>query len=127
MPHSIHPRRCLLRLLQQNLGHPRANRYVLHFDKCHTPPTNTTCSVSMYVPKGYYVANAISRYNLAPWMPLKFNADGSLDLCIQATSPGADKEANWLPAPSSGQFNLTVRIFWPTEAGLDGTYKLPPV
>src|SRR5262245_19101974 len=22
MPHSIHPRRCLLRLLQQNLGHP---------------------------------------------------------------------------------------------------------
>jgi hypothetical protein len=24
MPHSIHPRRCLLRLLQQNLGHPRS-------------------------------------------------------------------------------------------------------
>jgi hypothetical protein len=23
MPHSIHPRRCLLRLLQQNLGHPQ--------------------------------------------------------------------------------------------------------
>jgi len=104
-----------------------ANRYVLHFDKGQTPPTNTTWSVSMYDPEGYYVPNAISRYNLAPWMPLKFNADGSLDLYIQATSPGADKEANWLPAPSSGQFNLTVRIFWPTEAVLDGTYKLPPV
>jgi hypothetical protein len=24
MPHSIHPRRCLLRLLQQNLGHPQS-------------------------------------------------------------------------------------------------------
>src|SRR5262249_40484537 len=102
-------------------------RHVLHFDKGQTPPTNTTWSVSMYDPEGYYVPNAISRYNLAPWMPLKFNADGSLDLYIQATSPGADKEANWLPAPSSGQFNLTVRIFWPTEAVLDGTYKLPPV
>src|SRR5262249_16995580 len=104
-----------------------SNRNVLLFDKGQTPPTNTTWSVSMYDPEGYYVPNAISRYNLAPWMPLKFNADGSLDLYIQATSPGADKEANWLPAPSSGQFNLTVRIFWPTEAVLDGPYKLPPV
>ncbi len=104
-----------------------ANRYVLHFDKGQTPPTNATWSVSMYDPQGYYVPNAINRYNLAAWMPLKYNADGSLDLYIQASSPGADKEANWLPAPASGPFNLTVRIYWPTEAVLDGTYKLPPV
>ena len=104
-----------------------ANRYVLHFDKGQTPPTNATWSVSMYDPQGYYVPNAINRYNLAMWMPLKYNADGSLDLYIQASSPGADKEANWLPAPASGPFNLTVRIYWPTEAVLDGTYKLPPV
>ena len=104
-----------------------ANRYVLHFDKGQTPPTNATWSVSMYDPQGYYVPNAINRYNLAMWMPLKYNADGSLDLYIQAASPGADKEANWLPAPASGPFNLTVRIYWPTEAVLDGTYKLPPV
>ena len=29
MPHSIHPRRCLLRLLQQNLGHPQAELLAL--------------------------------------------------------------------------------------------------
>jgi hypothetical protein len=104
-----------------------ANRYVLHFEKGQTPPTNATWSVSMYDPEGFYVPNAINRFNLAPWMPLKFNADGSLDLSIQANSPGADKEANWLPAPASGAFNLTVRIFWPPEAVLDGTYKLPPI
>ncbi len=104
-----------------------ANRYVLHFDKGQTPPTNAAWSVSMYDPQGFYVPNAINRYNLAMWMPLKVNADGSLDLHIQASSPGADNEANWLPAPASGPFNLTVRDYWPTEAVLGGTYKLPPL
>ena len=104
-----------------------ANRYVLHFDKGQTPPTNATWSVSMYDPQGYYVPNAINRYNLAAWMPLKYNADGSLNMYIQPVSPGADKEANWLPAPTSGLFNLTVRIYWPTQGVLDGTYKVPPV
>jgi hypothetical protein len=101
--------------------------YVLHFDKGRTPPTNATWSVSIYDPQGYYVPNAINRYNLAMWMPLKYNADGSLDMYIQATSPGPDREVNWLPAPASGPFNLTVRIYWPTPGVLDGTYKLPPV
>lgn len=64
-----------------------ANRYVLHFDKGQTPPTNATWSVSMYNPQGFYVPNAINRYNLAAWMPLKYNPDGSLDICIQAASP----------------------------------------
>jgi hypothetical protein len=103
-----------------------ANRYVLHFDKGQTPPTNATWSVSMYDPQGFYVPNAANRYNLAAWMPLKYNADGSLDIYIQAKSPGADKEANWLPAPASGLFSLTVRDYWPTEAVLNGTYKVPP-
>ena len=102
-----------------------ANRYVLHFDKGQTPPTEATWSVSMYDPQGFYVPNVINRYNLARWMPLKYNSDGSLDLYIQAKSPGADKEANWLPAPASGPFNLTVRDYWPTKAVLDSNWKPP--
>ena len=104
-----------------------ANRYVLHFDAGQTPPTNATWSVSIYDPQGYYVPNAIDRYNLAPWMPLTYGADGSLDISIQAAPPGDERESNWLPAPASGPFSLTVRIYWPTDAVLDGTYKLPPV
>jgi hypothetical protein len=104
-----------------------ANRYVLHFDKGQTPPTNATWSVSMYDPQGFYVPNVINRFNLAAWMPLKYNADGSLDMYIQANSPGVDKESNWLPAPASRPFNLTVRDYWPKETVLDGSYKVPPV
>lgn len=60
-------------------------------------------------------------------MPLKYNADGSLDVYLQANSPGADKESNWLPIPASGSYNLTVRVNQPEQLLLDGTYKLPPV
>ena len=104
-----------------------ANRYVLHFDAGQTPPTNATWSVSMYDPDGFYVPNAIDRYNIAAWMPLTYNADGSLDIYIQAAPPGEKKESNWLPAPATGPFSLTVRIYWPTDAVLDGIYTLPPV
>lgn len=102
-----------------------ANRYTLHFDKGQTPPARVTWSVSMYDPQGFYVPNVIDRYNLAAWMPLRHNSDGSLDLYVQAESPGKKKEANWLPAPESGPFNLVMRIFWPEQAALDGTWRPP--
>ncbi len=60
-------------------------------------------------------------------MPHQHTADGSPDLDIRAVSPGRAKEPNWLPAPVSGPFSLTVRIYWPTQAALDGTWTLPPV
>jgi hypothetical protein len=104
-----------------------AHRYVMHFVLAQTPPTKVTWSVSMYDPQGFYVPNAINRYNLATWMPLQYNRDGSLDIYIQATSPGADKASNWLPTPASGPFSLTVRNYWPKDSVLDGSYKLPPV
>jgi hypothetical protein len=107
----------LPRLSKFALEWESAQRYALHFEKGRTPPTNATWSVSMYNPQGFYVPNAMNRYNLAAWMPLEYNSDGSLDLYIQTSSPGADKEANWLPAPASGTFSLTVRDYWPQKSG----------
>jgi hypothetical protein len=114
---------------QDGNGNPldSANRYVLHFDKGQTPTANATWSVSMYDPQGFYVPNTINRYNLASWMPIKYNPAGSLDIYIQAVSPGEDKESNRLPAPQAGPFSLTVRDFRPKESVLDGAYKVPPV
>jgi hypothetical protein len=101
------------------------NKYVMRFEKGQLPPTNGTWSVSQY--KGnFYERNALNRYAISPWMPLKFNEDGSLDIYLQAESPGPDKEANWLPTPP-GQFNLTLRNYFPKEVAYDGSYKVPPV
>ena len=74
----------------------------------------------------FYVVNVLNRYAIAPWMPLTFNADGSLDIYLQAQSPGPEQESNWLPTPP-GQFNLTLRNYFPKEAAYDGSYKVPPV
>ncbi|MGO7728070.1 DUF1254 domain-containing protein [Rhizobium johnstonii] len=102
-----------------------ANAYVMRFEKDQLPPTNGTWSVSQY--KGnFYERNILDRYAIAPWMPLQFNPDGSLDIYLQATSPGKDKESNWLPTPL-GQFNLTLRNYFPERAAYDGSYKIPPV
>ena len=57
---------------------------------------------------------------------LMFNPDGSLDIYLQAESPGPGKASNWLPTPP-GQFNLTLRNYFPKQSAHDGTHKVPPV
>ena len=109
-------------------GHPLdyTAKYTMHFDKGQLPPTNATWSLAVY--KGnFYDRNAINRNDLAPWMPLKFNSDGSIDFYLQPDSPGKDKEANWLPSPTSGPLNYSVRVYWSKEPLLDGSYHLPPI
>jgi len=57
---------------------------------------------------------------------LKRDADGGLTLYIQHDSPGKDKESNWLPAPS-GPFLMFMRLYWPKESAINGTWKQPPL
>jgi hypothetical protein len=102
------------------------NKYVLHFEKGATPPASAFWSVTLYDKEGYQVANPLNRFAVSSWMPLRFNADGSLDLYFQNESPGADKEANWLPAPK-GPFNLTMRLYAPKSEVLTGRWSPPPV
>ena len=47
-------------------------------------------------------------------------------LYIQRESPGRDKESNWLPTPKRGSFTLTVRLYWPEPAALNGNWA-PPI
>jgi len=102
------------------------SKYTLHFDKAALPPVNAFWSVTLYDLDGYQVANPLNRFALSSWMPLKQNADGSLDLYFQNESPGADKEANWLPAPKT-PFNLTLRMYAPKLEALTGKWNPPAV
>jgi hypothetical protein len=103
-----------------------ANKYTLHFDKGETPPAEAFWSVTLYDAEGFQVANPLNRFTLSSWMPLKYNADGSLDLYLQNESPGGDKDANWLPAPK-GEFNLLMRLYAPKSTVLTGKWNPPPV
>ena len=103
-----------------------AINYVIHFDKGQTPPVDGFWSISLYDPEGFQVANSLNRFAVSSWMPFKTNPDGSLDLYFQNESPGADKDANWLPAPK-GPFNLTMRLYAPKADALTGKWNPPPV
>lgn len=102
------------------------NKYVIHFDKGATPPVNAFWSITLYDRDGFQVANSLNRFAVSGWMPFKYNPDGSLDLYFQNESPGADKEANWLPAPT-GPFNLTMRLYAPKSDALTGKWNPPSV
>ncbi len=102
------------------------NNYVLHFDKNELPPVNGFWSVTMYDKAGFQAANVLNRFAISSWMPLKKNADGSLDLYLQNGSPGADKESNWLPAPKE-ELGVTLRLYAPKLEVLDGSWNPPAI
>jgi hypothetical protein len=104
-------------------------RYAVRFAPGDLPPVNAFWSLTMYeLPSSLLVANPINRYLLnSPMIPqFKRDADGSITFYIQNESPGADKEANWLPAPK-GPFVCFMRLYWPKPEALDGRWKQPPM
>ena len=101
--------------------------YVMHFDKGQTPPVDGFWSLTMYDASFFFVPNPLNRYTLSSRNKFVTNPDGSVDLYLQADSPGKAKEANWLPAPKA-KFIPMLRLYWPKETPpsiLDGTW-IPP-
>lgn len=101
--------------------------YVLHFDKNELPPVKAFWSLTVYGDDNFLVKNPINRFAIGDRDKLKFNKDGSLDIYIGHRSPGKDKQSNWLPAPSSGSFSVTGRLYWPGEKILNNEWFFPPL
>ncbi len=97
--------------------------YGLRFAANAMPPANAFWSLTMYSPDGYLVSNPIGRYTLRDDALLR-DADGSILVTIAHTAPNDTK--NWLPAPA-GPFVVTLRMYWPRPAAIDGTYAIPPI
>jgi hypothetical protein len=103
-----------------------ARRYRLHFDADALPPVDAFWSLTAYDQLGYQIANPIDRFALGDRDPLRHNADGSLDLLIQASPPEDDWCGNWLPV-DGGAFVLTLRLYLPRESALSGRWQPPPI
>ena len=106
-----------------------ANHYKLRFAPDQLPPVNAFWSLTLYeMPASLLYANNLNRYLInSPMLPqLKRDADGGLTLLIQHESPGKQQEANWLPAPK-GPFVMAMRLYWPKEEALNGSWKQPPL
>lgn len=104
-----------------------SNNYMIHFTKESLPPAKGFWSLSMYNSKQAFVTNPIKRFAIGDRDPLKYNKDGSLDIYIQNKSPGKAKETNWLPSPAHENFNVVMRVYWPGEKALNGTWRMPGI
>jgi len=105
------------------------NAYELRFAQGQLPPVNAFWSLTLYeLPSSLLSANPLNRYLInSPMLPsLKCDVDGGITLYVQHASPGPDKEANWLPAPS-GAFFMAMRLYWPKPEALDGRWTAPPL
>lgn len=104
------------------------HNYVIRFTKDQIPPVDGFWSLTMYDrDSGMLVKNPIARYSIGNRSTgLQFGSDGSLTLYVQRHSPGSGKESNWLPAPD-GPFYMSLRLYGPRPAVLDGKWTPPPV
>jgi hypothetical protein len=112
------------------------HRYTMTFPKDGLPPVDPArggfWSLNMYDRDYFFLAHSPNgRTNIGTVSldanELKFGNDGSLTIHLSAEAPtDAEAKPNWLPAPAD-QFALCVRTYVPTQALLDGTYKLPNV
>ena len=100
--------------------------YTLTFKKDELPDVKYFWSLTMYnLPQRWVIANALDRYSIGSANPeMKLNKDGSLTIYIQKTSPGKEKEGNWLPAPD-GPFWTVLRCYGPAQNIIEGTWPVP--
>ncbi|MGO4112260.1 DUF1254 domain-containing protein [Rhizobium ruizarguesonis] len=111
------------------------HKYTITFPQGQLPPVNAFWSITMYDGKSQLlIKNPINRYliNSPMLSSMQKDPDGSVKLHIQKDSPGAGKEANWLPAPNDTIY-LVMRLYWPkTEAPSmlpagEGTWQPPGI
>ncbi|MFH1037308.1 MAG: DUF1254 domain-containing protein [PVC group bacterium] len=104
------------------------DRYTITFPKDGLPPCRAFWSLTLYDQEHFFADNLLQRYSLGTknLQQMKFSPDGSLTIHIQNSSPGKDKESNWLPAPKA-PFSLLIRFYVPEKSVIDKQYAPPPV
>jgi hypothetical protein len=90
-------------------------------------PVEQYWSLTAYDRKTHALIKGVNRASRSSQIPeLQKNADGSIDLFIGAKPP-AGKESNWIPTDPKREFELMFRLYAPTKALFDKTWRLPDV
>lgn len=104
-----------------------AHRYTIRFEQGQLPPVEGSWAITMYNVRQTIVENALGRHALHDRDRLEVGFDGSMTIYLQHERPdGPEPIANWLPAPTGG-FTVILRLHWPRQEALDGTWYPPPV
>jgi hypothetical protein len=104
-----------------------SRRYRIHFAAGALPPVNAFWSVTAYGIDDALLDTGTGRYAMGDRDALRPNADGSLDLWVQASPPDGDARANWLPVRAGTPFLLNARLYWPRPEALRGAWSMPAV
>jgi hypothetical protein len=90
-------------------------------------PVEQYWSLTAYDRRTHALIKGVSRASRSSQIPeLQKNADGSIDLYIGPKAPEG-KDSNWLPTDPARKFELMFRLYAPTKALFDKTWKLPDV
>jgi hypothetical protein len=104
------------------------SRYELQFAGDNLPPVDAFWSLTMYAADYNLAANPANRYSIGDRTPgVVRDAGGGMTLYIQAASPGADKESNWLPCPAEGTWFVILRMYQPRDEVVQATWRCPAV
>jgi hypothetical protein len=87
-------------------------------------PVEQYWSLTAYDRTTHALIKGVSRASRSSQVPeLQKNADGSIDLFIGPKAP-AGKDSNWIPTDPARKFELMFRLYAPTKALFDKTWKL---
>jgi len=102
--------------------------YRITFGPGQLPPVNAFWSVTAYGPENYLIPNSAGVQALGDRSGLVTATDGTTTIYLRPTAPEDEAlRANWLPTPAGEAFSLTMRLYWPKENVLDGSWVAPEI
>ncbi|MFE4822123.1 DUF1254 domain-containing protein [Streptomyces sp. NPDC056704] len=105
-----------------------SGRYTLRFGAGAVPPVDAFWSLSAYGDDMNLIPNPADRYSVGDRTTgLVMDPDGGLTLHLQSTSPGDDREFNWLPTPENGTWFVILRMYRPHREVVDAVWECPPL
>ena len=104
-------------------------RYELRFPGDSLPPVDAFWSLSAYtVPDMNLVPSSARRYSVGDRTPgLRRDSDSGLMIYLQPESPGAEREANWLPTSSQKPWFVILRLYRPHASVVEARWECPGI